>query len=118
MFKFIKIIAFILVQFVFFSTLSHASFEKAMEIYSAGKFDEAKTAFEALAAIGDRSSLFNLGVMHYRGESVKKDPVKAYVLMQIANDGFQDAVFTQISKSILNKFDDSQKKQLRNFLPS
>ncbi|WP_299946994.1 TonB family protein [uncultured Microbulbifer sp.] len=110
MFKFIKILAFILVQFVFFSTLSHANFEKAMEIYSAGKFDEAKTAFEALAAIGDRSSLFNLGVMHYRGESVKKDPVKAYVLMQIANDGFQDAVFTRISKSILNKFDDSQKK--------
>ncbi|MFS1524038.1 energy transducer TonB [Microbulbifer sp. 2304DJ12-6] len=111
MFKITKILAFILAQFIVFSTSSQANFDKAMEIYSAGEFDEAKTAFEALAAIGDRSSLFNLGVMYYREESVVKDPVKAYVLMQIANNGLQDAVFTRTSKSIFNNLNDSQKEE-------
>ena len=42
----------ILLQILLFSSYSHASFEKALEIYSAGRFDEAKSAFGALAAIG------------------------------------------------------------------
>ncbi len=111
MFQVWKIFVVLLLQTLLFSSFSHANFEKAMEIYRAGRFDEAKSAFEALAAIGDRSSLFNLGVMHYRGESFEKSPIKAYVLMKIANDGFDDESFTKISKSILGSFDDQQKKE-------
>ena len=44
--------------------------------YRAGDFARAKTAFETLADLGDRSSLFNLGVMNHRGEAVQKDPIK------------------------------------------
>ncbi len=111
MFQSRRVFVAILLQALLFSSFSYASFEKAMEIYSAGRFDEAKSAFEALAAIGDRSSLFNLGVMHYRGEYFEKNPVKAYILMKIANDGADEESFTRISKSIFRKFDDQQKKE-------
>ncbi|MEW5249957.1 energy transducer TonB [Microbulbifer sp. 2201CG32-9] len=99
----------LLLKILFFSPLLHANFDKAMEIYNTGKFYEAKTAFEALTAIGDRSSLFNLGVMYYRGESVVKNPVKAYVLMRIANDGVGDENFSHVAKSIFAKFDEAQR---------
>jgi len=48
-----------------------------MELYQAGKFAEAKAGFEVMAAVGDRSALFNLGVKHNRGEAVEGNPVKA-----------------------------------------
>lgn len=70
------------------STTAHADFNAAMKIYEAQRFDEARTAFEALAAIGDRESLFNLGVMHYRGESVTGDALRGYALMYLANKDY------------------------------
>lgn len=95
------------------SSLAQSNFDRAMEIYSAGKFDEAKTAFEALAAIGDRSSLFNLGVMHYRGEGVEQSSVKAYVLMKIANDGIQDQAFSRLENAVFAKLTDQQKEEAK-----
>lgn len=88
---------------------SHANFDNALKLYNAGDFPEAKLAFEALAAIGDRSSLFNLGVMHYRGEAFDSDPVKAYVLMAIANDGFDDPDFARTAAAVHGKLDNEQK---------
>ncbi len=94
-----------------FSSVGYANFEKAMEIYRSGKFVEAKSAFEALAAIGERTSLFNLGVMYYRGEAVDRDPVRAYVLMKIANDEVGEEGSAKIAQSIFNSFNDSQKAE-------
>jgi TPR repeat protein len=108
-FKAHKIFASILIQVLLFSSFSHANFDNAMATYSSGEFEEARSAFEALAAIGDRSSLFNLGVMHYKGEAFDRNPVKAYVLMKIANKDLEDETFTRISKSIFSKFDNQQK---------
>ncbi len=103
--------AFVCVSFVL-SSWSWASFEKAMEVYSSGDFVQAKAAFETLAAIGDRSSLFNLGVMHYRGEIGERDPVTAYVLMSIANEGFDDTSFAKTAAAIYKKFTSEQKKEV------
>lgn len=61
-----------------------ANFDKAMEAYSAGNYTEAYRSFDALAAIGDYSSAFNIGVMHYRGEYVERDPVEAWAWMELA----------------------------------
>lgn len=61
-----------------------ANFDKAMEAYTAGNFTEAYRSFDALAAIGDYSSAFNIGVMYYRGEYVERDPVEAWAWMQLA----------------------------------
>ena len=43
-----------------YAVSADASFEKAMEIYSKGHFEEARIAFETMAAVGDSASLFNL----------------------------------------------------------
>jgi len=91
---------------------AYASFEKAMEIYSKGQFVEAKNAFEAMSAIGDRASLFNLGVMYFRGEAVEPDPVKAYVFMTIANEGLNDESFSKIAKVIHGRLDENQKSNV------
>ncbi|MEM7358515.1 MAG: energy transducer TonB [Pseudomonadota bacterium] len=88
---------------------SHASFEQAMAIYSKGQFEEAREAFKTMAAIGDSSSLFNLGVMYFRGEAVEKDSVKAYVLMKIANEGAQDEGLAKTEKAVFSRLSDEQK---------
>lgn len=61
-----------------------ANFDKAMEAYSAGNYSEAYRSFDALAAIGDYSSAFNIGVMYFRGEYVERDPVEGWAWMQLA----------------------------------
>ncbi|WP_353410096.1 energy transducer TonB [Arenicella sp. 4NH20-0111] len=94
-----------------FSSLASGSFDRAMEIYSDGRFEEARSAFETMAAIGDAASLFNLGVMYFRGEAVERDPVKAYVLMKVANEGVNDESFTKTTQVIFSKLDDTQKKK-------
>ncbi|QIL90675.1 hypothetical protein GNX18_13575 [Microbulbifer sp. SH-1] len=63
---------------------AQANFDKAMEAYTAGNFTEAYRSFDALAAIGDYGSAFNIGVMYYRGEYVERDPVEAWAWMQLA----------------------------------
>ena len=82
-----------------------------MEIYKSGNFSEAKLAFETVAAIGERSSLFNFGVMYYRGEGVEKDSIRAYALMKIANDGHDDESFTKVINALFNSFDSAQKEE-------
>ncbi|WP_101758112.1 energy transducer TonB [Oceanicoccus sp. KOV_DT_Chl] len=109
MFEVRKIIVVVVLHVLLLSSVAHASFDKAMAIYGEGRFEEAKVAFETLAAIGDRSSLFNLGVMYYRGEAVERDPVEAYVLMKIANDGFNEQSFTRLSNSVFSQFNADQK---------
>lgn len=96
---------------LFYAALADASFEKATKIYSMGQFEEARVAFQTMAAIGDPSSLFNLGVMYYRGEAVDRDPVKGYVLMKVANEVVNDESFSRTMQSIFSKFDDVQKKK-------
>ncbi len=104
-----KVIGLTLSLFFVLSPSSYASFEKAMDIYESGKLVEAKSAFEAMAAIGDRSSLFNLGVMYYRGEIGEKDAVTAYVLMKISNEGLEDEAFTKTTKAVFRKLTEEQK---------
>ncbi|WP_143735596.1 TonB family protein [Microbulbifer mangrovi] len=74
----------------------HASFDKAMQDYTEGNFPEAYRSFDALAAIGDYSSAFNIGVMYFRGEYVQRDPVEAWAWMQLAasESGSQEMVAT------------------------
>ena len=73
---------------LFLCTTARADFNTAMKIYEEQRFEEAKTAFEVLAAIGDRESLFNLGVMYFRGEAAQRDPARAYALMFLANKDY------------------------------
>jgi len=74
----------VLLMFAGTALPAQASFDRAMQAYNAGEYAEAYRSFDALAAIGDYSSAFNIGVMYYRGEYVDRDPVEAWGWMQLA----------------------------------
>lgn len=57
---------------------------EALAAYDAGKFEQARKAFQPLAEIGDPDGLYNLGVMHARGEGGPKEPAKAMQFYQRA----------------------------------
>jgi TPR repeat protein len=90
------------VLYIPFVSNTQASFQQALELYQEGEFEPAYHAFEALAAIADRSALFNLGVMHYRGEYVEQDLEKGYALMSIANRGYDNENFSSLLKGTSN----------------
>ncbi len=94
------------------TTTSMASFSNAMKTYQDGRFEEAKIAFETMALIGDPSSLFNLGVMHFRGEAVDKDLVTAYVLMKIATENATNSDFEKTTQIIFSKLTEKQKQEI------
>lgn len=54
-----------------------ALLEQAIQAYEAGNYDKARKAFQPLAEAGDPDGLYNLGVMHARGEGGPKEPAKA-----------------------------------------
>ncbi len=86
---------------VAFAAQVNASFKKAMSLYEAQEFQSAYEAFHAMAVIGNPSSQFNLGVMYYRGEHVKKDPAKAYAWIFAAAEGSGDAGYKETANKIL-----------------
>ena len=102
--KWLKPIAFSLFTSIVTINAADASFERALETYKAGNYAEAKTAFEAMAAIGDKNSLFNLGVMYLKGQAVEQDLVEAYAMFKLsgsvdANGKAQEAVRNMLSKT-------------------
>lgn len=54
-----------------------ALLDKAIKAYEAGNYEEARKAFQPLADVGDPDGLYNLGVMHARGQGGPKEPAKA-----------------------------------------
>lgn len=51
--------------------------DKALKAYEAGDYERARELFQPLAEAGDPDGLYNLGVMHARGEGGPKEPAKA-----------------------------------------
>lgn len=88
----------------FAAPLVSANFNNAMKIYEAGEFERAQEAFETLAGIGDRDALFNLGVMHYRGEYFTRDPARGYALMFLAIENVNNADLTATVEKIYKSF--------------
>ncbi len=54
-----------------------ALLDKAIKAYNAGNYEEARKAFQPLADVGDPDGLYNLGVMHARGQGGPREPAKA-----------------------------------------
>lgn len=90
------------------SPLALADFNKALESYEKGEFEEAYTQFKSMAELGDTRSQFNLGVMYFNGEFVTQDANTAYAWMKLAANAetaseHQKSVFKTISSKIENK---------------
>ncbi|TQV82660.1 SEL1-like repeat protein [Exilibacterium tricleocarpae] len=95
------------------SPIAFASFEKAMELYQAQDFDRAYQAFHSMAEIGDFSSMFNLEVMHYRGESVPRDPVQAYAWFSKAGSLAKHQDYLDTAEKVLKKLSVTDKEKSR-----
>jgi uncharacterized protein len=89
------------------SMASLADFNSALDQYHNQQYQAAYEEFLSLAAIGEKRSQFNLGVMYYNGEHVAKDVNMAYAWSQIAAES---ETFTErehnITKLIADKVTD------------
>ncbi len=77
-----------------------ADFQAAMQNYQKENYEVAYTEFESLAEIGNAEAIYNIGVMHYKGQFVKKDIVQAYVWMKLANSFDEYFKYSVVEKEI------------------
>ena len=78
-----------------FSGAVLADFDRGLAAYRMGDFDQAFEQFRLDAVDGHASAQYNLGVMYYRGEGVKKDVVRAWAWMILATQHRSDAELEQ-----------------------
>ena len=94
--------------FLVLSKQSFADFHSATESYNAGEFSKAYEEFLYMAKLGEKRSQFNLGVMYYSGQHVKKDINKAYAWIKLANE-------SETVKENERQAFESIKKHVKNF---
>lgn len=59
--------------------------KKAVELFEADRYEEAKPLFEELARKGDSEAMYYLGMMYYEGWGVEKSQDKAVQWWKKAN---------------------------------
>jgi len=75
------------------AALAHAGFNAALADYQAGHFESARSQFAAMAALGDCSSQFNVGMMTLKGQGGPKDVGAAVGWLEAAaGNGCQELV--------------------------
>lgn len=109
--KFIQVARFSLLSLLYLlGGSAKADFELGLKYYEEQNFDKAYKEFNQAAKFGDFSAQFNLGVMYYKGQSVKQDMLTGYAWLALAA---QDAEYKErgLHSQIYNGFSSDQKKQ-------
>ncbi len=65
---------------------SGAEFETGIHAYSIGAFRDALNYLEPLAADGDPTAQYWLGIMYFEGKGVPQDDIQAYMWLTLAAD--------------------------------
>ncbi|VUD62879.1 Secretory immunoglobulin A-binding protein EsiB [Thalassocella blandensis] len=63
-----------------------ATIEESLDNYAKGEFETAYQQFMELVELGNENAMFNIGVMHVRGEHVEKDNITGYAWIKLALD--------------------------------
>lgn len=85
-----------------------ADLESATMAYEAKNYADALKEYEQLAKLGELTAQFNLGVMHYRGDGIPKDPVEAFGWISLVADlGLPQAV--KIKDKLYNSMSEANK---------
>ncbi len=79
-----KRLAFAIIIFCGLASPVEAGFKDGMAAHAKGDYATALIAYRKAAERGDGLALFSLGFMHYKGQGVKSDPVKAYLWFDLA----------------------------------
>lgn len=91
------------------SSTASASYRKGLEYYQSEEYQEAYFTFKNMAAVGDKPSQYNLGVMYYRGEHVDQDNAMAYAWMTLASELGEERYKNNADK-IFESLDDKGKE--------
>jgi len=78
--------AILLLLLIGFALPTKADFYAALDAYESEDFEKAYEKFFDMASIGEKRSQFNLGVMYFQGQHVKKDINKAYAWLKLSTD--------------------------------
>lgn len=95
--------------FVLMASAALADFDLAMQYYGKGDYENAYHEFERAARSGDYSSQYNLGVMYYQGQFVKKDANLGYAWLALAAQ-YEPFKEKGLHKAIYKNFSEDQKK--------
>jgi len=98
----------ILVASISFSVF--AGTDISMELYKEKKYDEAFEYFNELAEVGNAQAMYNIGIMYYKGEGVKRDLTKAYAWMSVANQRSPKEEYKQSASEIFITLFESEQK--------
>ncbi len=87
---------------VSFSHNAMAAFDKAMQAYDSGKFEQSYKMFLVLAEQGNEDAQFNLGLMYLDGLGVQKDLIKAYAWIKLSDErnSYETDLLSDIKKDI------------------
>jgi TonB family protein len=109
--KLIQVARFFLFSFLcLLASSAKAEFELGLKYYEEKNFEKAYREFNQAAKFGDFSAQYNLGVMYYKGQSVKQDIFTGYAWLALAA---QDAEYKErgLHTQIYNAFSADQKNQ-------
>ena len=101
-------IIFILIASIPFSVF--AGTDISMELYKEKKYEEAFQYFNELAEVGNAQAMYNIGIMYFKGEGVKRDLPRAYAWMSVANEKLPKEEYKQTAGEIFNTLFESEQK--------
>lgn len=84
------------------NTAYAVTFDNATQWYVRQDFEQAYAAFDELAKIGNEKALFNIAVMHLRGEFVAKDHPRALAWARLAEEHGSDSAKTTVPLIVKN----------------
>lgn len=67
-----------------FAPFCYADLLDALKYYEQKQYPQAQAEFSSLLPLGNELAAFNLAVMHYKGEGIAANPVKALAYFQLA----------------------------------
>lgn len=111
-----RLLLFVVIALSCVVATAQIEFDAATSLYQQNEFDKARKAFESLALYGHRPSLFNIGVMHYRGQGYSQNVSRGVAFMKLANEDHNDVGFSKVISSITASMSPAQLKKVHEAL--
>lgn len=92
------------------SGLAQADMLDGLKLYDQKDYTKAQTEFSALVPLGNELAAFNLAVMHYKGQGVPVDMVKAQAYFQLAAE-LGDSRASGLANSVSAKLTATEQQQ-------
>jgi hypothetical protein len=85
----------------------------AQESWEHGRYFDARHRFERAAWWADKFAQYNLGVIHYRGDGVERDPARAWAWFDLAAERDYPA-FVEMADAVWAELEENQRRRGRS----